>query len=157
MVSPGDRFGRLVVIERVPNPTGAKSRCQCDCGGFIEVFHSNLKRYTNSCGCLRREKGSERGKLAKKHGYTRTRTYQSWRAMKKRCYLPQNPSYDYYGARGIRVCKRWYHSFEAFLADMGERPEGMTLDRIDPSGNYTPSNCRWATPATQAMNQRRFS
>jgi hypothetical protein len=83
-----------------------------------------------------------------------TPTYRSWQAMRQRCTNPTNASWAHYGGRGITVCERWQDSFESFLADMGERPTGRTLDRVDVDGNYEPGNCRWATPLEQARNKR---
>ena len=162
----GQRFGRLVVIGLGSKPAGRTSAhwlCVCDCGGAPKrsISASDLKRgKVNSCGCLKSEimKVEGRNRLFK-HGHAgshcekpvaSTRTYRSWIAMHKRCKDPEN---IYYAGRGITVCARW-SDFECFLADMGERPEGKTLDRINGDGNYETSNCRWATHKEQAASRR---
>ncbi len=94
-----------------------------------------------------------------KHGHVRSGhrspEYSSWQSAIARCYNPAAPNYQYYGYRGIGMCDRWRRDFAAFLEDMGPRPDGTTLDRIDPHGNYEPGNCRWATPTTQIRNRAR--
>lgn len=88
-----------------------------------------------------------------RHGLTGSPTYNTWASMKQRCLNPNSPKYRLYGGRGITICDRWL-KFENFLADMGERPPGLTLDRIDNDGDYEPGNCRWATSTQQIANRR---
>lgn len=93
-----------------------------------------------------------------KHGLTKTPEWAAWKAMKQRCLNPANDSYEYYGGRGIKVCDRWLgaNGFINFLKDLGERPENLSLDRIDNNGNYEPHNVRWASKVTQQNNRRRY-
>lgn len=129
----------------------------CKCGSQFEAFTCNVtRRHTKSCGC---DQDAARKLSFPVHGHSagsgRSPTYKSWQAMIARCTNPKHPAYQkYYAGRGIKVCDRWRNSFEAFLEDMGERPEKMTLDRINGDGNYEPSNCRWADVFTQARNRR---
>ncbi len=151
----GQRFGRLSVIARAESDQRGELRwlCRCDCGNEKAILSSHLRSgRIVSCRCLQAERTAERNRLNAKHGHASngkpTRTYFSWACMHARCYRPDNKSFSRYGAKGIRVCKRWF-SFENFLSDMGERPIGKTLDRIEGSGHYTPSNCKWSTPIEQ--------
>lgn len=149
----GQRFGRLLVTARAAHQLGhpRKWLCLCDCGRITTTGTGNLTSGgTQSCGCLAAEVKSAR---VRTHGMTDTRTWRSWQGMKNRCRNEKNPSYYRYGGRGIQVHEPWL-KFENFLADMGERPEGMSLDRIDVNGNYEPSNCQWATSTEQRVNQR---
>jgi hypothetical protein len=152
----GTRFTRLTVIQRGDNTKHKKAtwHCRCDCGNMLTVIGVHLTNgNTQSCGCLQREKASAAGDKQKLHGMKGTRTYVTWRDMKVRCHNPNSDGYARYGARGITVCDEWRESFVAFLSDMGERPDGMTLDRIDGSKGYSKANCRWATNKEQASNR----
>lgn len=144
------QFGKLIVIRRGKNSSSGQTRwiCKCECGNTTTVFGSNLKaKRTKSCGCLSKQ-------IATKHGYCGTSIYTIWQNMMKRCHTPTYRDYKYYGGRGIKVCDRW-HVFEFFLEDMGERPKGLTIDRINNDGNYCKENCRWSTWRQQTRNNSR--
>lgn len=163
----GQDFGRLRAIRPVPSPPEIKQRticweCICSCGSTTIVEGRLLRNgHTQSCGCLQRERTKENNKLNPSrltHGHTRNRTksptFNTWQAMITRCTNPQNKNYRYYGARGIKVHQPWLDSFEEFLEDVGERPEGKTLDRIDCNGHYEPGNVKWSTQLEQIHNRR---
>lgn len=170
----GRVFGRLTVLEEEsPSPSNDGNhyyRCACACGNEKTVRWKNmLKGRTKSCGCLynehqaemkslkeanlkiRAEKKSEKVALPRRGGHPLNSTYTK---MIARCENKKHDSYRYYGARGVGVCARWRNDFWAFVEDMGPRPEGATLDRIDGNGNYGPDNCRWASKEIQYSNVR---
>lgn len=151
----GQRFGRLRVLGQDGYTRVSRNAvwvCQCDCGNTARVDSGMLRHGdTASCGCYRKEVIAERNR---RHGMRRNRVYTTWVGMRQRCGNPNAHAYENYGGRGITVCERW-RNFQNFYADMGERPPGLTLDRIDNDGNYEPGNCRWATRQVQSQNQRK--
>jgi hypothetical protein len=149
---PGEVFGRLTVTAR-----GGKNAynlwewvCRCKCGREVIVSGNALRSgKTKSCGCLQKDVWNA---IVTTHGMSRTPTWRTWVAMLTRCRNRNDHTYRNYGAKGVTVCRRWYR-FESFLSDMGIRPPGTTIDRIDGCKGYMPGNCRWATPVTQNNNR----
>lgn len=158
-ISIGTRFGRLEVQAYERINARAAYVCRCDCGNETRVYSFHLKSgATRSCGCLMVENRTRGTKLRHGHAHAGrpTLTYKSWQAMLKRCHgASSDQEQRLYRDRGITVCQSWRDSFSIFLADMGVRPPGTSIDRIDNYGNYEPGNCRWATPIEQRRNQRR--
>ena len=146
----GRKFGRLTVIECLGSDNNKNKlfwRCKCDCDNEVAVRGCGLKNgSTKSCGCYNYD-------IHTIHGKSNSREWRSWRSMKARCINKNSPDYKDYGGRGITVCERWL-KFENFYKDMGDRPEGMTLDRRDNDGNYCKENCRWATDYEQRSNKK---
>jgi hypothetical protein len=157
----GKQFNRLTVINR-SEPSRNKCGyalwvCECICGKLTIVTSSRLRKgTTKSCGCLVKDQSPINGKLSRTtHGYSRhpSGTYGVWAHMKDRCLNPNCEKFKDYGGRGITICKRWL-KFQNFLKDMGEKPKGLSIDRINNDGNYNKRNCRWATPKQQQNNTR---
>lgn len=152
----GQRFGRLVVVERVENSADGRARwlCRCDCGQSKTVLGEHLKKgRTKSCGCAKSESSSKR---FKKHGGRNSKLYRIWSNMKDRCNNPDCKVYSDYGGRGIKVCKEWIDDFSAFQkwALANGYKEGLTIDRKDNDKGYSPDNCRWTDRKIQGNNKR---
>ena len=149
----GQRFGRLRVISRAGKNKHNQLLwdCECDCGErCVSLGFVMRKGEKQSCGCLQREAIAS---VNLSHGMTRTPIYAIYRGMMQRCYDKNSTAYDRYGARGINVCEKW-QTFEGFYEDMGDKPEGMSLERKDNDGDYCPENVVWATAKQQANNTR---
>jgi hypothetical protein len=143
----GQQFGKWLVLCRVPKPSYRSARgtywlCRCECG------HAEIKKG----GQLIKRPGTAGCSKCRCHGLSKTAEYKTWNSMKARCSNPNHRNWHRYGGRGIRVCERWLSDFRNFYEDMGPRPEGMSLDRIDPDGNYEQSNCRWLDAQGQIHN-----
>lgn len=144
----GQLFGELTVVSLVPYKKNVKKQwvCHCKCGNVVEVLQGHLRNgHTSSCGC----RGAGRSQL----GLSRTPTHSIWAAMKHRCSNISCAVFKWYGGRGIKVCDRW-QTFNSFIKDMGPRPSGYSLERVDVNGDYEPSNCKWIPRFEQASNMR---
>lgn len=155
----GARYGRLTVIELLPEKTRAgkrRWRCRCDCGQTAVVETGNLRSgNTTSCGCTRLVQIAKMAKLHTTHGMTDSPEFRAWKAMNDRCARLTHPAFSNYGGRGIAVYPKWQRSFENFYADIGPRPSSQhSLDRIDNALGYEPGNVRWATWSVQMRNRR---
>jgi len=170
----GLRFGRLTVIERASLVGQGRPRylCKCDCGNTKVILGDALRQKgysVVSCGCFIKSVLLAHAASCKgKPGYHRIHgasgdankkniwpEYHTWLGMRARCQNPKHHAFKYYGGRGITICDQWADNFLKFLEDVGRRPKGLTLDRINNDGNYEPGNCKWSTWKEQANNKRK--
>ncbi len=141
----GEKYSKWTILGYFSARRCIMLECICECGKTSSI-QSNAVLHSRSKSCL--------SCAPKKHGYYRTSTNRSWNSAKNRCNNPNNKDYASYGGRGIKMCDRW-NDFTNFLADMGEKPDGKSLDRVNNDGDYEPDNCRWATQSEQNSNQRK--
>jgi len=147
----GKGFGHWNVLKRGPNDAQGKARffCECICGNQVLVHSTNLTRGLSK-GCQKCSKKRQENY----HGMSKSKTYSCYIQMIERCHNESHKYYSYYGARGIFVCDSWQQKFTNFLEDMGEAPEGLSIDRIDNEKGYSKDNCRWTTKKEQQRNRR---